>query len=248
LGVIKFLFGLNLSINSYRLKVFLHTILFVLITHFLFTTSIYISLCLEDGSGFAFAQMWFSYWHFSTNKHSSVLSKRFKRLICAQFVDYLDSGDLLTPYQSEFHKFRSTAAALTKDNRWYSSGSLEVGIFDICSGWFFEGVWLLFRMIFCCIGWDSLLGLSSTACRMFGSFLLWLMVSARILLFFRRFYSDVLSMMWVIMSVIAGFIFYADDLIKSICSNLYCGWVQEREWVGCSCEWCLAKDSGLVVW
>jgi hypothetical protein len=43
-----------------------------------------------------------------------VLSKGFERLICDQFVDYLESGGLLLPYQSGFRKFRSTATALTK--------------------------------------------------------------------------------------------------------------------------------------
>jgi hypothetical protein len=43
-----------------------------------------------------------------------VLSKGFQRLICDQFVDYLDSGGLLSPFQTAFRKFRSTATALTK--------------------------------------------------------------------------------------------------------------------------------------
>jgi hypothetical protein len=43
-----------------------------------------------------------------------VLSKGLERLICDQFIDYLDSGGLLSPYQSWFRKFRSNATALTK--------------------------------------------------------------------------------------------------------------------------------------
>jgi hypothetical protein len=35
-------------------------------------------------------------------------------LVCDQFVNYLDSGGLLSPYQSGYRKFRSTATALTK--------------------------------------------------------------------------------------------------------------------------------------
>jgi hypothetical protein len=43
-----------------------------------------------------------------------ILSKELDKLICDQFVDYLDSDGLLSPYQSRFRKFRSTATALSK--------------------------------------------------------------------------------------------------------------------------------------
>jgi hypothetical protein len=36
------------------------------------------------------------------------------KLICDQFVDYLDSGGFLLPYQSRFRKFRIVPTALTK--------------------------------------------------------------------------------------------------------------------------------------
>jgi hypothetical protein len=84
--------------------------------------------------------------------------------------DYLDSGDLLTPYQSEFHKFRSTAAALTK-----IMDDIHLGV--VRSG-FSISVLLDFSKAFDSMSHDLLLhklrskfGLSSTACRLFGSFL-----------------------------------------------------------------------------
>jgi hypothetical protein len=57
----------------------------------------------------------------------SVLSKGIERLICDQFLDYLDSGGLLSPYQSGF----PVVFILLWPK--YPSGGGEVGIFDISS-------------------------------------------------------------------------------------------------------------------
>jgi hypothetical protein len=99
-----------------------------------------------------------------------VLSKEFKRLICAQFVDYLDFGSLCSSNQSGFRKFRSTATALTKIIDDIHLG-VERSRFSI-------SVLVDFSKAFDTISHDILLhrlrlkfGLSSTACRMFGSFL-----------------------------------------------------------------------------
>jgi hypothetical protein len=100
----------------------------------------------------------------------SVLSKGFERLICDQFVDYLDSGGLLSSYQSGVRKFRSTTTVLTK-----IMDDIHLGV--VRSG-FSIFVLLDFSKAFDSMSHDLLLhklrskfGLSSTACRLFGSFL-----------------------------------------------------------------------------
>jgi hypothetical protein len=94
-----------------------------------------------------------------------VLSNGIERLICDQFVDYLDSGRLLSPYQFGFRKFRSTGTALTKimDDIHLGVERLEFSI----------SVLLDFSKAFDSMSHDLLLhklrfkfGLSSTACRL----------------------------------------------------------------------------------
>jgi hypothetical protein len=99
-----------------------------------------------------------------------VLFKGFERLICNQFVDYLDSGRLLSPYQSGFRNCRSTATALTK-----IKDDIHLGVERLR---FSISVLLDFSKAFDSMSHDLLLhklrfkfGLSSTACRLFGSFL-----------------------------------------------------------------------------
>jgi hypothetical protein len=91
-------------------------------------------------------------------------------LICDKFVDYLDFGGLLSPYQSGFRKYRSTATALTKIMDDIHLG-LERSEFSI-------SVLLDFSTAFDSMSHDLLMhklrfkiGLSSAACRLFGSFL-----------------------------------------------------------------------------
>jgi hypothetical protein len=99
----------------------------------------------------------------------SVLSKEFERLICDQFLVYLDSGGLLSPYQSGFCKFRSTANALIKIMD-HIQLEMERSGFSI-------SVLLNFSNAFDFMSHNLLLHkvrfkfeLSSTACWLFGSF------------------------------------------------------------------------------
>jgi hypothetical protein len=98
-----------------------------------------------------------------------VLSKGFERLICDQFLVYLDSGGLLSPYQSGFCKFRSTATVLIKimDHIHLGverSGFLISVLLDFSNAFdFMSNNLLLHKLRF-------KFGLSSTACWLFGSF------------------------------------------------------------------------------